>query len=819
MKKILYIIAFIALPQIMLSQHSDKTVFKYNQLGELKSVRFSINDSTVKCPKSAIEFFSNILKRKNSDIFKKITSIKLEKGNEVFEQYYKDVKIDGAGFVFHYDDNGYMSYAHGNYIDISEIDTNPSISKEDAVNILIKSQKIESNLASDITTELTLKDFNMDSKKAKLLLVYKVGLFPIGIYGYVDAQNGRIINIEPANYSYSSSGWFETIYNGNVYASTDYNSSNNKYRLYDNSRGAIIHTRDCNGHRSDSIISSGTFVEEIYDDNNYWYQSERTNKTGTALDVHWALQKIYDRLYFTFNKNSIDNNGHELIAYTDVNIRSYLGDGCYMTSKDNAQWGSYGYFLFGAGESNGPYTEIDVVAHEYGHAITQYQIGWSLNYRYLNEGMSDIWGAIMEYRLGPTGASPWKMGDQLITGNTFNCLRNLENTFDSHAVTKIADAYQSIRYQAGDAYEKSGVFSHWFYLLVQGGSGNNENQHQYSVSGVGMDLAEQLIVKAVYNNYLRYTSSYSDLRDAFIEVAQTMNNSNLVKQVKKAWDAVDVWGDEFVIEGPTVISSQATYSVDDVPDAYNVSWSVSNSYYNTNCLQQDTPSDNCCTITRHSSQDMPSSTLTAVISYNSSNLSTITKRVYAYAGFKGTYYNGQTTKQINLPNPLYVRPGTDVLITSPNLEGATLSYTGSATPYRWYHNSDNGTLNVGMPSTNNATLVVNVNCDNGDSYYLPIIVTTNSNLLSINVLEGYFEVTVTPEFGNEDQQRTDIGSTLRGNSTWTIEVFNATTGECILKQKVEGSEQTFSTSGWKPGIYVVQVTIDDEELTEKIVVK
>ena len=153
------------------------------------------------------------------------------------------------------------------------------------------------------------------------------------------------------------------------------------------------------------------------------------------------------------------------------------------------------------------------------------------------------------------------------------------------------------------------------------------------------------------------------------------------------------------------------------------------------------------------------------------------------------------------------------------MEGATVSYSGSVTPYVWTHNSISGTLSVGMPTTNNSTLVVNVNCDNGDSYYLPIIVTTNSNLLSINVLDGYVEITVTPEFENEDQQRDNIDSTIKENLTWTIEVFNAATCECILKQKVEGAEQTISTSGWQPGIYVVRVTIGDEVLTEKIVVK
>ena len=138
MKKIIYIILFIAFPQFIEGQQYEKTIFKYDQLGELKSVKFSQNDNTVICPKSATEFFKNILKKKDSDNYKEITTVKLEKGNEAFNQYYNGVKVDGAGYVLHYDDKGNMTYAHGNYKNISDIEVIPSISKEEAINFLIK---------------------------------------------------------------------------------------------------------------------------------------------------------------------------------------------------------------------------------------------------------------------------------------------------------------------------------------------------------------------------------------------------------------------------------------------------------------------------------------------------------------------------------------------------------------------------------------------------------------------------------------------------------------------------------------------------------
>lgn len=63
-----------------------------------------------------------------------------------------------------------------------------------------------------------------------------------------------------------------------------------------------------------------------------------------------------------------------------------------------------------------------------------------------------------------------------------------------------------------------------------------------------------------------------------------------------------------------------------------------------------------------------------------------------------------------------------------------------------------------------------------------------------------------------DKNTTEIG-------TWTLEVYNATTGEKVFCQEVEGSDFTVDTTGWKPGIYIVRATIGDEILNEKVTVK
>lgn len=55
--------------------------------------------------------------------------------------------------------------------------------------------------------------------------------------------------------------------------------------------------------------------------------------------------------------------------------------------------------------------------------------------------------------------------------------------------------------------------------------------------------------------------------------------------------------------------------------------------------------------------------------------------------------------------------------------------------------------------------------------------------------------------------------------SWRIEVYNATTGEKVFNNGVEGSSFAINTTGWKPGIYVVNAIVGEQMFSEKIVVK
>ena len=197
------------------------------------------------------------------------------------------------------------------------------------------------------------------------------------------------------------------------------------------------------------------------------------------------------------------------------------------------------------------------------------------------------------------------------------------------------------------------------------------------------------------------------------------------------WTSMDSYR-SMIIEGVSKIVSSATYHVCNLPSGMTVTWSISDSYYNQYCLQQDT-NTNTCTITRSSSHEITRETLTATIKQGGTTICTITKTISTGNGFDGTYYNGQATVPVDPLSNLYVLPGTLVTITSPNLVGASVDLiAGNTVPTFWSHDSANGILQVGMPSSVGLSAVFRVIDTDGGNYILSIYTTQDPSRIGQN---------------------------------------------------------------------------------------
>lgn len=574
MKKIYVTALLIALHVFCIAQSKEETIkTTKNNKGSISSVEYPNKVDRSRIPKTAEIFFKDILKLSENDEFRKEPKKQSKKGfiHEHYDQYYNSIRVIGGGYNFHFK-NGIMYFAHGNYIRIDNLNIKPSITREAAKEYFVTYKSIPLDVIKNFKIELMIKEIIIDTITTPKL-VYRIYINTNhknnNEVGYIDAHTCKILLTEPIMVQLSNPATFETIYSETQYGNTNFDIISNSYQLKNWNKK--IEVKNCmNSNNIDDAL-------EYFDSDNYWAINPSSINDGMGHDVFWGLEHIYDRLKNVHNRNSFNDDvfGFPINAY----VRYYHEN----DRQDFAGWNrDDDYLVFGEGNIvYSPLASIDAIAHEYGHGITDFQIGWNrtLDQQAFNEGLSDIWAAIMEYRIRPNDV--WKIGEQITLNNA--CIRNLENPKDNSALIQMADTYGSTSYNGSqDYYVRSGVFSHWFYLLVEGGSGYNDKGKYYAVHGVGMDVAEDLIVEAVFEKHLNNATSYPSIMQNTTIAAENMNdggNTVLAQQILNAWYAVGVSlssPTQVTIVGPSdVCTSGATYTLSNLPSGVTVDWSYS----------------------------------------------------------------------------------------------------------------------------------------------------------------------------------------------------------------------------------------------------
>ena len=401
--------------------------------------------------------------------------------------------------------------------------------------------------------------------------------------------------------------------------------------------------------------------------------------------------------------------------------------------------------------------------------------------------------------------------------NSYLCLWNNERMYDYELANLLSNINaNSINICMGQCY--SGGFidnlSNTKYVIA---TACKDDEVSYSLnSGYdGYDAFVYYWTAGVTGAYPNGTTANADtnndgyisMREAF-DFASSMDPKNETPQFAYTPSGTGTRLNLFleipdIISGDIYIDTYRVYSIPNLPSGVTVEWSLSNSYYNQNCLQQNYPAQNQCTITRSSSYNMLNATLTATVKYNGATVQTLTKTgINAYSGFVGTYTSSFGSGQYTAPNPIFTASNSLVTIYSTKLIGATVTRSGDITPTYWMHTGNK--LEVGIPSTG-GTLVVNVSCQNGESYTIPIIRSTLPYGMNVNFNGESLTITL-DESASEDQN-------------WSLEIANVVTGEKAITKTVTGNSVSLNTSGWKQGLYAVRVTIGKEVLTEKIQVK
>jgi Zn-dependent metalloprotease len=297
------------------------------------------------------------------------------------------------------------------------------------------------------------------------------------------------------------------------------------YRLLDDTRGEGIVT--LNAKRTTNVFAAEDFV----DDDNFW-DMRNAFFDEAALDAHWGAEETYDYWLNQYGWESYDGNGSRMISYIHWDVNWF-----------NASWNGM-FARYGDGSST-PLTYIDIVAHEFAHGLTGTTSG--LIYRNesgaLNESFSDIFGTAVEFEaLGDSAF--YSLG---IPQLPFRDMSNPNRYEDPD--TYLGDNWFTGTGDNGGVHVNSGVQNFWWYLLVNGGSGVNDNGQAYQVDSLGMDIATAIAFRNL-TTYLTPSSNYFDARLGALQAASDLYGpcSYEVEQVAKAWAAVGVGSPEVGVD-------------------------------------------------------------------------------------------------------------------------------------------------------------------------------------------------------------------------------------------------------------------------------
>lgn len=410
-----------------------------------------------------------------------------------FQHTYKGIIIEDEQYLLHAQ-NGLIRSANGLYQSIASTSpATPQLSENAAITraiTVIPTDTVVLNVAD--MEEPTLRWLRIGTN---LVLTYKVDVFAmtplLREYIYVDAQNGEILERRERIHDTDVPASVSTRYSGTQTIIVD-SVNATLYRLRETTRGNGVTTLNLqNGQNYGSAL-------EFTDDDNLW--DATTNDDDAALDAHFGAEMTYDYFLNEHGRNSYDNQGAELISYV------HYGNN-FINAFWNGQYMTYGDGNTGAGYT--PLTTLTIAGHEMAHGVTEFTAGLIYNAESgaLNESFSDIFGVAIDFLHNPN--PNYEIGDQINTsGVGFRDMEN-PNTF-SDPDTYLGDFWHTSPADNYGVHTNSGVQNFWFYLLVNGGTGVNDNQDNYVVNGIGLTDAG----KIAYRNLSVYLTPNSDYDEA-----------------------------------------------------------------------------------------------------------------------------------------------------------------------------------------------------------------------------------------------------------------------------------------------------------------
>ena len=614
-----------------------------------------------------------------------------------YQQTISGIPVEGTMYIAHTKNNKVVFVNGMMYDKFNNIASSPSLSEESALQNALNYTNAEIYRWQSPVHEAQIKEITDNANatwfpKGELVyaspkgnaaaasyrLAYKFDIYadkPLKRnYVFVDAVSGKIIAEQNRILDANVPATAYTVYSGHRPIVSD--SYNSTYRLHETGRGL-----GCNLMTYNNLKQANATGTTDFTNNTTTWNNINSTLDQYATDAHWGGEKTYDYYDSTFNRNSIDGNGYNLISFVhvDVNLVNAFWDGTEMNYGDGDS--TQGYT---------PLTTLDVTGHEITHGLTQYtsNLGNVPEGGAMNEGFSDCMGnSIRHFALNSTSVD-WLIGD-LIGGTPFRDMANPKSLQNP-------DTYLGQYWDATtqEVHQNSTVFSHCYYLVAMGGSGTNDNSNTYSVTALGIAKAEQIWFR-MNTVYLTPNSAYADARTYAIQAAVDLYGgcSPEVISVTDAWYAVGV-GAAFV-PGATVCSFAAN------PTSY-CALPANVSFTNT--------TTNGSNYTWDFGDGQYSSVNNPIHTYTTAGSFTVKLKANSNCGIDST----TSTNYIN------ISPPTSPTVTSPvNINcGSAATLSASGTALQWYTQPTGGTaIDTGTTYT---TPVLNSSA----TYYVQTVITS-----------------------------------------------------------------------------------------------
>ncbi|MEV7723960.1 M28 family peptidase [Streptomyces sp. NPDC087917] len=428
-----------------------------------------------------------------------------------YERSYRGLPVVGGDAVVLADGEGKVRAVQSASATVIDVATTPSVGAKAAeATSRAELERVDTVLDSRLVVRL---------KADKPVLAWETVLSgrtktaPSKLHVFVDARTGKVVD----RHDEVVAGSGTSKWNGPNPLTIDTTASGGTYSLRDPNRTGL----SCADYSSGSVFSKSS---------DSWGTGNPTSKETGCTDLMFAAQKQWDMLGQWLGRNGVSGNGRSFPGKVGLSDLNAYWDGSSVTIGHNS--------------ANEWIAGVDVVAHEYGHAIdTNTPGGTSGQEAGLGEGTGDIFGALTEAYVNEP--SPYDTPDYTV-GEMINLQGRgpIRNMYNPPAVNNDPACYSSA-IPGTEVHAAAGPLNHWFYLLAEGtspggGKPNSSTCNSTTLTGVGVQNAGKIF----YGGMLLKTSSmsYKKYRTATLGSAKSLDPTtcNLFNKTKAAWDAISV---------------------------------------------------------------------------------------------------------------------------------------------------------------------------------------------------------------------------------------------------------------------------------------